>query len=321
MWPGAFMAAMTIGSVWLSGCGGGQRGDLTTEQTVTRVPQAILVEKEISGEIDGLSLSSPTGVTVTRAGDIFFTDTGNHRLIKFTSDLELKTDIGGYGTGSNLFDKPTYITDDNQLNLLISDRGNRRVVRYTSQLVYVEEIDFSDPSDPLQFGEPSGLAVTPYGELWVADAERNRIAIFNNSGQFDRFIGDFGDRGGQMASPEKIVRTPEGGFLVCDAGNSRLVMFDQYGSFVREIKKDVFDYPMGADVTRDAIWVVDANQEEIYLLDRGGNVVYSAGPVLTGTSVALKGPTDIAVLDADRLLVCDSGNNRLLVCRVLYGEG
>ncbi len=312
---------MFIGAVGFGGCSGGQKADLAAEQSVARVPQAILVEKEIGGEILGRRLSSPTGITVTRAGNVFLTDTGNHRVVKFNSDLDAKTDIGGFGAGSNLFDKPTFITDDNQLNLLISDRGNRRIVRYTSELVYVEELNFSDPADALQFGEPSGLAVTQYGELWIADTERNRIAIFNNSWQFDRFAGDFGDRGGQMASPEKIVRTPEDGFIVCDAGNSRLVQYDQYGSFVREIKKDVFDYPMAADVTRDAIWVVDANKQEIYLLDRRGNVLYGAGPVLTGTNTALKGPTDIAVLDADRLLICDSGNNRLLVCRLLYGEG
>jgi hypothetical protein len=62
---------------------------------------------------------------------------------------------------------------------------------------------------------------------------------------------------------------------------------------------------------------------------KGGKVAFVAGlrkkqfevgPGITGSSVALNHPADVAVLSSGRLAIADSGNNRLLICRIIYQQ-
>ncbi|UCD63681.1 MAG: NHL repeat-containing protein [Candidatus Zixiibacteriota bacterium] len=285
-----------------------------------KAPVMLLVEKEISGVVLNNRLRQPRGLAVTRTDKVFLTDAGNDRLVQFSGDLTPVRDFGGFGGQAGLLDRPTFITVDNDLNLMVSDENNRRVSRYNAGLNFVDDISFYDDEDPLKFGYPSGIAVTGYGEVWVADRDRNRIAVFSNVGRFDRFLGDYGYAGGQLSTPEKICRDRSGEFVVCDAGNSRLVIYDGYGNFVGELTYDGWEYPVAAAIGRDFIWVVDRAAGEISCLDPRDNLVLRSGPGLPGTDIALKQPSDIAVLSPEKLLIADTGNNRLLVCRIVYDE-
>ncbi len=199
-------------------------------------PVALLVEKQISGKILNSNLRRPLGLAKDARGNVYLADSGNDRLVRFKADLTPDREIGGYGGQTGLLNRPSFLALDNSLNLMVSDEGNRRVSRYNSQLSFVDALSFYDEDDPLKFGYPSGIAFTDYGEVWVADRDNNQIAIFNNVGKFDRFLGDYGYSGGQLASPEKIARDERGNFIVCDAGNARVVTYDSYGNFAREIE-------------------------------------------------------------------------------------
>ena len=225
-------------------------------------------------------------MSVDLKGNLLVSDAGNDRLIRFIPALVPDIDIGGFGQGEGRFSRPTFMTFDNGLNLLISDEKNRRIARYNSQLIYVDEIPFYDSDDPLKFGYPSGVATTDYGEVWVADREKNRIAVFNNVGQFDRFVGDYGYPGGQLSTPEKIISDSQG-FLVCDAGNSRLVQYDHYGSFEKQIKSRDFGYPIAAVRDSSLLWVLDGSTSEIFCLDARGNIVFHTGPSIPGNNLSL----------------------------------
>jgi sugar lactone lactonase YvrE len=284
------------------------------------VPVALLVEKEISGQVLGKSVLRPFGLATDSRGAVYVCDAGNNRIVKFYLDLTPDVEIGGFGTSEGAFNRPTFIVIDNDLNLLVSDEGNRRICRYNSRLQFVEELGFYEDEDPLKFGYPSGVNLTDYGEVWVADRERNRIAVFNNVGTFDRFIGEFGYAGGQLRSPEKIVKNQRGGFIACDAGNSRLVAYDEYGNFLREISDDSLDYPISAASDNRRLWILDGAVGKIYMFDGWGRKVFQAGPTLAPDSRALKEPSDMVILPDGRLMISDSGNNRLLICRILFEE-
>jgi len=299
---------------------GPQSGKIGEQAIPARVPLALLVEATITGEVLGSRLETPSGLAVAPSGHVFVTDAGANRLVRLSADLEGEADIGGYGFAAGLFNHPTFLVIDNALNLLVCDEGNRRVTRYNSRLSYTDEIAFSDDEDPLKYGYPSGVAVTDYGEVWVADRDRDRVAVFDNLGRFDRFVGDFAYAGGQLASPEKILGDGHGNFIVCDAGNARLVVYDDYGGYSHEFHDRAFQYPVAAAVERDHLWVLDGAAGLVICFDRQGKKLFVAGPTLTGNSQPLKEPSDIAVLPDGRLLVADSGNSRLLVCRVMYSD-
>lgn len=281
------------------------------------VPAAVVVERIIEGSVLGVKLSKPWGLATTDDGRLFVTDNGNHRLIEFDSNLQPARDIGGFGSAEGFFNRPTFIAIDQSLNIVVTDEGNRRLCRFNSQLLFVESISVFDEDDPLKFGYPSGVALTTYGETWVGDRDNDRIAVFNNVGSFDRFVGDFGYSGGQVISPEAIRLAPRDFFLVCDAGNGRLVLYDEYGNYERELIDDYLKYPISAAPTGSGWWVIDGSTGRIVLITGRGEVLYEIVGQPMGTALPLSQPSDIALLPHDRLAIADTGNDRILICKIV----
>lgn len=303
----------------LASCGKSRIATPGDEQPVS-APAMLLVERVISGEIRNRILTKPYGLAVDFRGYVYIVDAGNNRLLRFTAEMKPDLDFGGYGSQQGLLNRPTFIQFDNGLNMMVSDEGNRRVSRYNSQLSFVDELKFYDDDDPLKFGYPSGVAFTDYGETWIADRDNDRVAVFDNVGSFDRFLGDFGYAGGQLDSPEKIVRDRGGSFFICDAGNQRLVMYDRYGNFDDEIELPDIEYPGAIDVEGRRIWVLDTHSGTVSCLNRRGEILLTVGPTLTGDDKALKRPSDILTVPPERLIISDSGNNRIIVCRIVYED-
>jgi sugar lactone lactonase YvrE len=281
----------------------------------------VAVSKEISGPVLGRSISNPTGLAVDFRGTVYACDAGNDRLIKFGPDLTPLKDHGGYGSQPGQLSKPRFITVDNNLNILVSETGNQRVSRFDAELNYVDEITFFDQQDPLKFGSPSGIAVTDYGEMWIGDKDKNRVTLWTNVGQFDRFVGDFGYSGGELSDPEKIISYQGDKFIVCDVGNRRLVFYDDYGNYDREIREQGLESPVAvASDSQGHLWVLDQSSGRLSLYAAGGTRLYVGGPLLVGTSAPLSRPSDVIVLPGDRLLIADSGNNRIVECRIIFGK-
>ncbi len=297
---------------------GGPSGVRLSEETPARVPSYLVVNEEISGYVLKNRLKRPVGLAAYRSGRVVVADAGNHRLLRFKADMTADVEKGGYGTRAGLFNNPSFLVLDNELNLFVTDEGNDRVARFNSQLNFVDEIEFYDVDDLALFGTASGVALAGYGECWIADREKNQIAIFDNVGRFDRMIGDFGYSGGQLQSPEKIVIDVNGDFIVCDAGNRRIVFYDSYGNFDREIKNDDFEYPISLAIDHDRLWILDAARGTIFFCDRQGQILFKAGPNLLGVATPLKRPSDLVLLPNNRLLISDSGNDRLVDCRIGY---
>jgi len=298
----------------------GSRKKTPAELQKLSFPITVVVEHEITGDVLGARLNRPFGLAVDARGLLYCVDAGNNRVIQFNSDLKPIREVGGPGSSDGLLDGPTYVVVDNELNLLITDEGNRRLSRFDSHLAFAGNVDFYDSDDPLKFGFPSGIAVTEFGELWVADQEQNRIAIFSHIGQFDRFVGDFGYSGGQVQSPEKIVHGSHGQFLVCDAGNSRIAVYDEYGNHVRNVSDDDFDYPIALTTTGGGLWVVDGSTGRLFFFSRRWQRLLVIGPQLPGTGAGLSKPSDIIALPDGRLVISDTGNDRLIICRIINAE-
>ena len=123
-----------------------------------------------------------------------------------------------------------------------------------------------------------------------------------------------------MANPEKIVRYADGDFIVCDAGNRRLVNYDRYGNFSGEIELAELTYPSAISPDNDKLWVLDGAGNQVLCIDDEGNWLAQAGPTIPGNNTAMKGPSDILFQPPDRLLISDSGNNRILVCLIVYED-
>ncbi len=298
----------------------------TVEKNVIRqeVSQSIKVdlvfEKEIKGVVFGLPLSKPFGLAVDFKGDVYVADAGNNRILKFDSTMNPLKLFGGFGSDQGLFNFPTYISFDNGLNLMVSDEKNQRIARFNSQLQYVDQILFSDIDDPLKFGYPSGITFTNYGEIWVADRDNNQIAIFNNIGKYSHSLGQFGYAGGQLSSPEKIIRDMNGDFLVCDAGNKRIVRYDEYANYLNEFSLDLFEYPSAVALQQDKLLVLDSDIGSIFIFKKSGQFIGEISSKLLGDKTNLLNPTDLLFISNDRIIISDTGNDRLVIGKLIIEE-
>ena len=75
-------------------------------------------------------LRSPWGITVDGAGDVYVTDTGNHRIEKFDKEGNFITQWGGFGNGKGQFNFPYGIAVDAKGSVFVVDSGNTRVEQF-----------------------------------------------------------------------------------------------------------------------------------------------------------------------------------------------
>jgi sugar lactone lactonase YvrE len=76
-----------------------------------------------------------------------------------------------------------------------------------------------------QPSRPSGLAATPDGGAWVADAANDRLLRLTSDGALAETRGAPGTGDGQLAEPRGLELDCAGGLLVADSGNNRIVRF------------------------------------------------------------------------------------------------
>jgi DNA-binding beta-propeller fold protein YncE len=75
-------------------------------------------------------LRSPWGITVDGAGDVYVSDTGNHRIEKFDKEGNFITQWGGFGNGKGQFNFPYGIAVDARGSVFAVDSGNTRVEQF-----------------------------------------------------------------------------------------------------------------------------------------------------------------------------------------------
>jgi len=111
----------------------------------------------------------PTDVAIAGNGDIFVTEghsggtAGNDRISKFSRDGKFIKSWGKKGTGQNELDSPHTIAIDSRGRLVVGDRNNNRIQIFDQEGRYLETW--------LQFGRPSGIAITSDDSIYVADSE------------------------------------------------------------------------------------------------------------------------------------------------------
>ena len=152
----------------------------------------------------------PTGLAVDGNGSLYVADTGNGRVVRFSSPCAQPQ---GQQPQANLVlgqsDFVTHTTDATQAtmsspyglalspegNLFVSDIFQHRVLRFdraqgsdfssgqNAAAVFGQQDYFSSSSGnlPNQFNSPRGLSVDSSGRLYVADFFNNRIAVYTDA--------------------------------------------------------------------------------------------------------------------------------------------
>ena len=108
--------------------------------------------------------------------------------------------------------------------------------------------------DDTHFNQPTDVAVTPEGDVYVSDGYGNaRVVHFDRDGKFVRAWGRLGSKPGEFSTPHSIAYC-KGKVYVADRNNVRVQVFDRAGKLL-----DVWNnliVPWGFAVTKDdELWV------------------------------------------------------------------
>lgn len=154
-------------------------------------------------------LYRPSGLAVDRNGDLFVSDSGNGRVLRFASPFD-------------------HAGERQRPNLVIGQAS-----AFSAPII--------DPSSR-NMAYPFGLAFTSEGHLLVSDAAHHRVLFFRRPeggdftngmaaekviGQPDFFTGTRGTGPNRLYSPRHISIDTDDRLYVADAGNNRIVMYDR----------------------------------------------------------------------------------------------
>jgi DNA-binding beta-propeller fold protein YncE len=173
----------------------------------------------------------------------------------------------------------TRFSPDGQPLLALGDRDRPADTGYTTVgpdgkpfADFLESIATTKRSGP-PFNAPTDVAVSPRGEIYVADGYGNaRVHKFSAEGTLLRSWGEPGKGPGQFVVPHGIAVDQEGRVLVVDRHNDRIQIFDQDGRYLTEWG-DLM-WPTGIFIDADqTVYVSELTRPGISVFDIDGRLL------------------------------------------------
>jgi sugar lactone lactonase YvrE len=189
----------------------------------------------------------PRGIAIDMSGKLYVADSMNSRIRKI--DGNLVSTFSGKGPAgstdglkdSSLYRKPSGITVSTLGAVFIADAGNNRIRKInTDGLVTTLGGNIAGyaegTSDICLFNNPLGIAVDVLGNVYVADANNNRIRKIRVDGVTSTFAGSgaVGSQDGtgsfaQFNHPTGLAIDAKGNLYVADAGNNKIRKINTLG--------------------------------------------------------------------------------------------
>ena len=234
-------------------------------------------------------------------------------------------DGGSRGVGLGQYNSPAAVAtvfEGWRTLVAVADGGNHRI-HVMTDLGFFQDYLGGRGAKPGLLASPAGLAMSPEGDLWVADAGNHRVQKLREIREdIAAVLGQplvvFGRRGsgpGELESPSGVAVDSRGNLYVADTGNHRVQKFSPQGRHLaswggRGSEPGRFESPAGIAVGRgDVVYVSDGNHR-IQSFDASGRLLRQWGSRGKGAG-QLEAPRGLAVDAAGNLYVADSGNDRV----------
>ena len=273
------------------------------------------------------------GIAIShRTGNIYVSNTGNHRIQMFNGITgAFMMDFGSNGSTDGLFNNPWGIAIDNSDYVYVSDTGNHRIQKFTSTGAYVSQFG-SQGTDDGKFASPKGIQVLSNGNIIVLDTDNNRLQTFTGDGVYVSKFGSQGTGDGQFSNPIAFAIDADGNIVVADTYNNRIQIFTSAGTYVSKFgslgtANGQFNTPMGVSIDSTGnIVVSDTNNNRVQILqgsplppaiERAKTV--SSGTLSTLSTFGSQGssngnfntPRGIAIDATGNIYVTDTNNHRV----------
>jgi DNA-binding beta-propeller fold protein YncE len=264
--------------------------------------------KWLSGEGSGSGqLARPFGISLDEAGNLLVTDTGTSEVLCL--ERKEKKWLRWKEAGKVRFKSPVAVARQGN-TVWVADSGLGKVIAFDLKGKPLFELTRN-------LERPSGLTILS-NRLYVADAQRHQVSVWDLHGGY---LSSFGQRGGgpgEFNYPTHLAAGPGGRLLVTDSLNGRIQVFDASGRFERSIgspgdKPGFLGRPKGVGADRFGhIYVVDALFDNVQVYDDQSRLLLNWGE--TGSDPGeFWLPNGIAVGPDDLIYVADSYNHRIQV--------
>ena len=198
------------------------------------------------------SFRDPTAITEDTLGNIYIADVFNNRIRRIDHTTGIITTVAGCGTRNYSGDGgpatsaglyyPCGVTLDDSGNIYIADADNFRIRKVTtSGTIYTVAGNGSTgysgdngPATSAQLNYPASIAVDNSGNIYIADANNNRIRKVNKQGIISTVAGDSNagfSMGGDSATSESLYNPTS----IVPGTQQNFYLVDSYNSMIREL--------------------------------------------------------------------------------------
>ena len=285
-------------------------------------------------------LNGPYGIATDASGNVYVSDSENHRINKFSPGGALLTSWGSLdgnpGNADGELNKPWGIAvNSTGVDVYVADTENNRVQRFIDDgnggyIYHSQMVGFA--SGKTLFNNPrgvAGVALDTDGNVFVADTFNNTIKKLTPDGVLLTEWGgytSYGGEDGKFRYPHGLAVDSSGNVYVADTYNNRIQKFvplsDGDGGFTYEFERKwgtygtgegQFDHPFEVDAGIDGnVYVADPYNERIQVFNANGKFITVIGEKGTNPG-QFRFPTDIAGGINNKVHVSDYFNNRMQV--------
>jgi uncharacterized protein (TIGR03437 family) len=305
-------------------------------------------------------LNAPDGLAIDGGGNLYIADTKNHRIRK-VSPSGIITTVAGNGVpgfaGDNgaalnaSLNSPAGLAVDAAGNLFIADAFNNRVRKLSpdgkiTTLAGDGTQGFHGDGGPAvnaALYQPTGVALDPDGQLYVADAGNHRIRIVTSNGIIRTVAGTgefaFGGDGGPAVAaklnfPTGVVLDKSGNLYIADYTNARVRRINPAGTITTvagsgtfrlspdglQAQSTVLHLPTGIVLdSTGSLYIAENQRARVRKVSPKGIVSTVAGNGQQGfsgenvsaTLPALQSPSRLAMDSAGNLYISDNAIHRI----------
>ncbi|HEY0169794.1 MAG TPA: NHL repeat-containing protein [Pyrinomonadaceae bacterium] len=311
------------GSVYVSDAGESNR-----IRRLTPLGEVLTVAGGRDGFADGAgaaaAFSTPSGLAMDAAGNLYVADTGNNRVRRVTPEGVVATVAGdgaaGFRDGAGAqaqFDAPVGVAVGREGEVYVADTYNDRVRVITKDGSVRTLAGTGTPGhadggalDAALFDTPCGLAVAEAGEVFVADTGNNRLRKITKDGQVSTLNlyapPDPAPAANAGAANAHVIDVTTTG----DAGASITPAPPPASAAPFELSR-----PVGLALTRDGfLYVTELDRGRVVQVapDGAARVIAGRGPGFADgdgrTSARFNQPAGIALAEDGSLVVADAAN-------------
>ena len=317
----------------------------------------------LTGSADGTGtaarFSLPRGIAIDSAGTLYIADTGNDTIRKITSAGVVTTVAGaagqygaadGQGTAAR-FNFPNGVSVDGAGNIYVADAINNAIRKVTPNgsvttlagLAGAPAGRVDGAGNVARFAKPTGVAVDPAGNVYVADDDNQQIRKISPTGVVTTVAGVSGNSGtldgngyynnpGLFYLPASTATDAAGNIYVADMGNNTIRMVTPtgvvttfagsplaYGRLDGTGSAASFTSPAGVALdSAGNVYVADTGNHTIRMITSAGVVTTLAGTAGTagaadgsGTSATFNYPSGVAADSAGNVYVADYDNHTI----------